>query len=114
MHIRYLQHLRTKLVDDDQQIAGVMAQLEKTHDKKAAVEAMIILLEKRVDDQHAEQAIINKHSAKLSTFLKRHAIMAYNDAIEEYVLMSINDEKLIANVTGDNRKVEGLEVNTFR
>jgi hypothetical protein len=110
MHIRYLQHLRTKLVDDDQQIAGVMAKLDKTHDKKAAVEDMIILLEKRVDDQHAEQAIISKCSAKLSMFLKRHAIMTYNDAIEEYVQMSIDEEKRIAAVSGDNRKVEGLEV----
>jgi len=46
----------------------------------------------------------------LASFLKRNAIMTYNDAIEEYVLLSINDEKRIAAVTNDYRKVEGLEV----
>jgi hypothetical protein len=73
---------------------------------------MINQLTKRIDELRAEQAIISKNSAKLSTFLKRHAIMTYNDAIEEYVLMSIKDEKRIAAVTQDSRKVEGLEVRT--
>jgi uncharacterized small protein (DUF1192 family) len=104
--------MKTKLVDDDQKIARIVAELEKTQNKKAAAEEMIVLLEKRVDDQRLEQAIISKYSAKLSNFLKRHAIMTYNDAIEEYVLMSIDEEKRIAAVSGDIRKVEGLEVRT--
>jgi hypothetical protein len=54
-----------------------------------------------------------KISTKYSLFLKRHAIMTYNDAIEEYVLMLIDEEKRLVAVSGDNRKLAGLEVRTL-
>ena len=109
MHIKYLQHLRTKLLDDPK-IVEVTTRLERTDDKKAAIEQMIVTLERRVEDQRAEQNIISQYSAQLATFLIRNSIMAYNDAFEDYANICIREEKRIAAVTNDDRKLKGLEV----
>jgi hypothetical protein len=98
--------LKTKLVDDPRFAINVLAQQDEIDNEKAVLEANIYMLEKLIKDQLAEKVTISKHSATLSTFLKRHAIMNGNDVIEDCVLMSINnDEKQVGDVSGDCNKV---------
>lgn len=97
----------TEMVED----ANVKKWLEEGKDKKAAIQMAINGASEQVKLFEEEQKKINQIAARFGAFLKRHALMPYNDAIEAYVELAIRDARQIAEKTKDFRKVEGLEVN---
>ena len=101
MHITYENHQEYEEVDQKR-----LGQLNTEVSTGAALKATIDALNKRIKDLEKEQATIEKIIAKLATFLKTHAIVAYNDAFGEYLEKSIELEKQKG---GSKQVLKGLE-----
>ena len=104
MHITYENHQEYEEVDQKR-----FGQLTTEVSTGEALKATIDDLNKRTRDLKKEQATIEKIIAKLATFLKNHAIVAYNDAFGEYLEKCIELEKQKVSSGGSQQVLKGLE-----
>uniref|UniRef100_A0A915E5C2 Uncharacterized protein n=1 Tax=Ditylenchus dipsaci TaxID=166011 RepID=A0A915E5C2_9BILA len=81
-----------KMVDDP----SVLQLLMTNDDKKAAISKAIENCEAKKKQYEDEQKRINEIAARFGLFLRRNAIVAYNDAVKSYIQMSIRLKRALA------------------
>ncbi|XP_072028096.1 uncharacterized protein [Amphiura filiformis] len=89
MHITYsTEVIATQFLSDD-----VQAQIDQKKSAKETKEAYKVAIDTKNRELTEEQEIIMKTSAKYGSFLKANAIIPYNDAVADYLDMSIEQER---------------------
>lgn len=106
MNTRNNQIIRHRYIENPE----VSKLLNEKKNAKAAIELAIAGIGETISKFKAEEQKINEIAARFGAFLKRHAIMPYNDSFEAYVEMAIRDAESDAEKTKDNRKLDGLKV----
>ncbi|XP_055341494.1 uncharacterized protein LOC129590346 [Paramacrobiotus metropolitanus] len=112
MHITYeLQETEIKEVDPN-----IQDLLRQKDGQIAAVELLLHDLQQRKMDLTAEEEQIRKVSAKFGYFLKKNAMIPYNDAMEEYLryLISAEYEKIAIGASRDNLENYQKMLNAYR
>ena len=89
MHIYYEHDQKSENVLDQ----SVHKQIKSKKTDEEKVNLFISELEKKIDQQKKEQAKITDVCVKFGCFLKSNAISVYNDALKEYLLFQIKQEK---------------------
>ena len=89
MHITY----STEIFKEDFLSQDVQDQINQKNSIKAQKEAFKQAVDAKNDELMKEEKIIMKTSAKYGSFLKANAIIAYNDAVGDYLDMCIEQER---------------------
>ncbi|PAV61553.1 hypothetical protein WR25_17439 [Diploscapter pachys] len=108
MHTTYTQEKIETLIEDSE----IQKKLSSTNSYKEAREAIVKACKNRINIYKAEQSAIDEACAKFAAFLNEHAIIAYNDAVEEYLKFNIREAEQVAGNTGSkesSQKVERLQ-----
>uniref|UniRef100_A0A914YRT0 G domain-containing protein n=1 Tax=Panagrolaimus superbus TaxID=310955 RepID=A0A914YRT0_9BILA len=106
IHITFEQGTETIMVDDPhtQQL------LNDNQSELIVKEEFIKTLNLRVEQYTKEQKIIDDVCTQFGAFLKLHAMLPYNDAVEEYLKYNIEEEKRIFTATKDESIKEKIEL----
>jgi len=88
MHITYDQKLVQRFITDPT-VESIVAQRT---DNKAAIEETVRRIEENIDQYKYEQKVITDTSCTFGAFLRKQALMPYNDAFEDYVNHNIDEE----------------------
>ncbi|PAV70955.1 hypothetical protein WR25_20930 [Diploscapter pachys] len=108
MHLTYTQEKTEVLVEDSE----IQRKLKNTNNDKEKQEIIVQTYKDRINKYKAEQSAIDEACAKFAAFLNKHAIIAYNDAVEEYLKFNIREAERVTGNTGSkksSKKVERLE-----
>ncbi|XP_055341853.1 uncharacterized protein LOC129590576 [Paramacrobiotus metropolitanus] len=89
MHITYEVHEVEKRTVDE----NVRRMLQQKNGQIAAVQTMLLDIEKRKNDLKSEEKEIRRVSVRFGYFLKENAMLPYNDAMEEYLRYLISAER---------------------
>ncbi|XP_054761933.2 uncharacterized protein LOC129268409 [Lytechinus pictus] len=104
----YMQHMhmtyQLEVIEKEFLSQEIQDQINKICDTRTQKEAFIAEINKKVGELKEEQKIIMGTGAKFGSFLKAHALITYNDAVGDYLDMSIKQEE----VKPDEIRDEGL------
>src|SRR3569833_1795175 len=94
MHMTYNQKVVHRYVSDPK----IRQIFDTAKDSKQAVEELIKRCEETIAKYRSEQKTTKQKtnleiSCKFGSYLKTNAIVAYNESVEEYVRLDINEEK---------------------
>ncbi|PAV88735.1 hypothetical protein WR25_10998 isoform C [Diploscapter pachys] len=108
MHITHTQEKIEILVE----YSDIQMKLKNTNSDKEAQEIIVKTYQDRINKYKAEQSAIDEACAKFAAFLNKHAIIAYNDAVEDYLKFNIREAEQVVGTTGSkksSKRVERLE-----
>uniref|UniRef100_A0AC34FE27 G domain-containing protein n=1 Tax=Panagrolaimus sp. ES5 TaxID=591445 RepID=A0AC34FE27_9BILA len=105
MHITYEQQKVIKEYEDE----TVKECLSENKSAKETQEQAIKSLENTIQQYKRDQSDIDQMLARFASFLKKNAIMTYNDAIEDYLEMSINIAKQQSKRLKNRALIEQME-----
>lgn len=105
MHITYDQEIVEAMIEDP----NIRRLLDTNQNSKVAINEVIKNCDEQIICYKSEQERITDISVKFGSFLKKNAMMTYNDAYEAYVNHLIEEEKRRADHLQDKEKVRRLE-----
>ncbi|PAV64127.1 hypothetical protein WR25_05624 [Diploscapter pachys] len=105
MHLTYTQEKTEVLVEDSE----IQKKLNSTNSDKEKQEIILQTYKDRINKYKAEQSAIDEACAKFAAFLKRYAIIAYNDAVEEYLKFNIREAEQVAGTTKSKKSSKRVE-----
>ncbi|KAL3441270.1 hypothetical protein BJX65DRAFT_313944 [Aspergillus insuetus] len=105
LHVKYDQVERTVETDDPTIISQLDANASFADTKRTLLEAKQTYIRELEEELH----IVTSTAAQFSNFLKRNAIMPYNDATLDYLDRSIQDEKENVALGGSRDQLDRLE-----
>ncbi|KAI1698392.1 hypothetical protein DdX_17929 [Ditylenchus destructor] len=73
--------------------------LIETRDKQLALEMVVERLQATLEEYKAEKEMMGDIAAMFGAFLKKTAIMPFNDAVEKYIKLSIQQAEYMAEIT---------------
>ena len=105
MHMTYTTTIREKtFLSDD-----VQEKINKITDVKGKKEALIRELEKQIKENEEERDFIYTCASHFGAFLKRNAIIPYNDAFSDYLDMLIKEEQEKEKEIRDDKRIKQLK-----
>uniref|UniRef100_A0A914XNS0 G domain-containing protein n=1 Tax=Plectus sambesii TaxID=2011161 RepID=A0A914XNS0_9BILA len=105
MHITFSQESVTEMIEDEE----VKKAINENKGAKTAQNLHIEKLKKRGEEYKAEQKKIDEICAKFGAFLKRHAILPYNDAIEDYLKLNISEAERLDPLSPNKDDIKRLK-----
>ena len=87
----------------------IQAEIKQKTSVKEQKEALIRELEKRIKENKEEREFIYKCASHFGAFLKRNAIIPYNDAFSDYLDMLIKEEQEKEKEIRDDKRIKQLK-----
>ncbi|KAI1713836.1 hypothetical protein DdX_08718 [Ditylenchus destructor] len=107
MHVTYKQIMRSEMVETINE--DIKRLLSENGDKRKALQMAVNRLLDTVEEYKTEKEEIGRIAAMFGAFLKKNAIMSYNDAVEEYTKLSIQQAMQQAEITQNPDDIEHVE-----
>ena len=105
MHITYTAKLvEKKFLSDDAQ-----RKIKEKSDLKSQKELFIVELENSIRELEDEKKFIYECASYFGVFLKKNAMIPYNDSFREYLDMLIREEEAKEEVIRDDRKIQKMK-----
>lgn len=106
LHVDYeIQDAMVEIEDPD-----VRNQLRNNADMRRNIEILVASKKRYIDEVSAELRQVREAAAHFTVFLKRNAIMAYNDATLEYLDRCVDEEMAKVQAGGSRDKLDNLQM----
>ncbi len=107
MHITYT----TTIVETEFLSHEAQTNIREKGSLKEQKEEFLKQLEEKITDLEYEKMVIMDCAAKFATFMKKTAMIPYNDSFNDYLDMLINDEQSKPDDIRDRQKIEKMQEN---